>query len=440
MSLDKNAYRSRESELSQAYEFRFPDVGEGIHEGELLKWHVKVGDRVKEDQVLAEVETDKAVVEIPAPRSGVILKLNGKPGDKIKVGDVLCEIDDGSKGGAKPTAPAPAQEAQVKAMPDSPVQIARAAPVATSSATGTILATPSTRKLAREMGVDITTVRGSGPSGRITVEDLQREGTQGHVPSAPVAEEGQEVVVKKTAPSISFEKYGQVLKIPFKSIRRAIAENLSRSYHTVVHVTHHDEADVTELVALREKEKGRAEKKGYKLTYLSYVVKAICGALKKHPYVNSSLDEEAETIVLKKYYNIGIAVKTDKGLLVPVLKNADKMSILEIAKEIFSLANKGREGTLSLEEMKGGSFTITNIGGIGGIYFCPIVNHPECAILGTGAVADKVVVRDGKMVVRKIMPLSISFDHRIIDGAKIAEFANTLKELLEDPDYLMVEV
>ncbi len=420
------------------FEFKFPDVGEGIHEGELLKWHVKVGDRVKEDQVLAEVETDKAVVEIPSPRNGAILKLNGRPGDKIKVGDVLCEIDDGSKGGAK-AAPASAQVKPAPSVAVPTASMAQAAPIAASAAAGTVLATPSTRKLAREMGVDITTVRGSGPAGRILPEDLKSGAAKGPVPSA-AAEEGQEVVVKKTAPSISFEKYGQVLKIPFKSIRRAIAENLSRSYHTVVHVTHHDEADVTELVALREKEKGRAEKKGYKLTYLAYVVKAICGALKKHPYVNSSLDDAADTIVLKKYYNIGIAVQTDKGLLVPVVKNADKMSILEIAKEIFSLAHKGREGTLSLEEMKGGSFTITNIGGIGGIYFCPIVNYPECAILGTGAVADKVVVRDGKMVVRKIMPLSISFDHRIIDGAKIAEFANTLKELLEDPDYLMVEV
>jgi len=501
------------------YQFRFPDVGEGIAEGEIVKWHVKEGDTVKEDQIIAEIETDKAVVEIPSPRSGVIVRLYGGVGSVIKVGDVICDIDDGSAGGSvssvgktvesktkevggvskaageaaeaavekKEAAGAVkengAKESSVKELPpetetppphgpvekqEEPEHIkeekeahvqtvekteavaavreptAARVPEATgvvsaARVTGRVLATPSVRKLARELGVDLSTLTGSGSLGRISAEDIRKIQSGEKVVSEKTVE-GREVVTKKPAPSVSFERYGKVLKIPFKSTRRMISENLTRSYHTAVHVTSHDDIDVTKLSVLREKEKGRAVKKGYKLTYLAFVVKAVCGALKKHPFVNSSLDEENQVMVLKKYYNIGIAVQTDKGLIVPVVKNADKMSIMEIASEISSLAEKGREGKLKPEDMKGGTFTITNIGGIGGNYFTPIINYPECAIFGTGRTTDRVVVVDGKAAIRKIMPVSLSFDHRLLDGAKAAEFVNEIKALLEDPDYFAVEV
>jgi len=470
------------------YQFIFPDVGEGIHEGEIVKWHVKVGDKVKEDQVIAEVETDKAVVEIPSPKTGTIVTLNGKPGDTIKVGSVIAEIDDGSgsapaknakgtssEAGAPKELPPPKTKAgfgpkssgketragvleavespeihkervESAAAPKEPHETPAPATsheekkiVSEEHVAGRVIATPATRKLARELGVDLNTVHPSGAHGRVTVDDVQRA-KSGVVSEKKVTDEGREVVTKKSAPLITYEKYGRVLKIPYRSMRKAIGENLSRSWHTAVHVTHHDRVDVTDLVALREKEKKVAANKGFKLTFLAFVIKAVCGTLKSHPYLNSSLDEEHGNIVLKKYYNIGIAVQTDKGLVVPVIRNADKMSILNIAKEIYSLADKARDGQLTPDDMKGGTFTITNVGSIGGEYFTPIINYPECAILGTGTVSDTVIVKDGKAVIRKLMPLSMSFDHRIVDGAKAAEFVNELKTLLSDPDYLMVKV
>ncbi len=387
-----------------ATEFKFPDVGEGITEGTIVKWHVKEGDYVKVDQTLVEIETEKAIVEIPSPVEGTILKLNGSVGETIPVGKVIVVI--GEKG----------ESASKEAGKETPKQaekvVSKSVPV--MAQLEGVLATPAIRKLASELGVNLSKIKGTGPGGRITEDDLRNS-------------------TKPKAPKVTFEKYGQILKIPMTPVRKAIAEHMKLSKYTAPHSTLMDEIDATYLVGLRGKKKTEAEKKGIKLTYLPFIIKALVRAIKRHPYINSSLDEESEQIVVKSYYNIGIATQTPYGLFVPVVKNADKKDIFQIAKEIDELSQKARERKVSVEDMKGGSITITNYGSIGTTYGVPVINYPEAAILGIGKMQERPVVIEGKIQIRTVMPISVSFDHRIIDGGEVAKFISEFSlDLQED--------
>jgi pyruvate dehydrogenase E2 component (dihydrolipoamide acetyltransferase) len=406
-----------------AKQFRFPDVGEGITEGEVVRWLVKEGDEVKADQTLAEIETDKAIVEMPSPYSGTVLKLHFMEKDVVKVGDVLVTI--GAKGEAVPeaaarpaapwTGPAAAQGSGVKG-PTSP-----AVPV------GKILATPKVRNLAREAGVDLASVQGTGPGGRITEQDVRAA-------KEKPAEKKLQIKVKS-----KYDFYGNLERIPLRGVRRATAKHMRESLDKAAHVTHCDEADATGLVALREKMKAEAEARGVKLTYLPVIVKALIEALKLHPTLNASLDDEDGEIVVKKYYNIGIAVDVPDGLIVPVVKMANQKSVLDIAEEIQNLAKGARERTLDLADLKGGTFSITNVGVIGGYAATPIINYPEVAILATMKIEDRAKVENGVVVVRKTLPLCLSFDHRVNDGAEAARFTKDLISFLEDPEKLPLQ-
>jgi pyruvate dehydrogenase E2 component (dihydrolipoamide acetyltransferase) len=396
-------------------EIKFPDVGEGITEGTLVKWLVKIGDEIKADQAIAEIETDKAIVEIPTPKAGKISKLFGKEGDILKVGSILASL---ALPGEEITAARPEIEPQEIRPAEPEIKI----PEKPSEIPSKVLATPSTRRLARELGVDISRVIGSGPGGRIIDEDIKKF-TEVKPETAPEA-----------LPPVAEER------IPIKGIRKTIGERMVKSLFTAPHVVSMDEADITELVALREKEKKAAEEKGVNLTYLSFIVKAATVALKQHPYLNASLDPQKNEIVLKHYYNIGIAVDTPEGLMVPVIKNTDQKSIMEIAKETKGLAEEARTRKIKLSDLKGNTFTITNIGSIGGIFSTPIINPPDVAILGVHRIRDMPVAINGEIKIRKILPLVLSFDHRVLDGAQAARFMNTLIEHLKDPGLLLVDV
>lgn len=398
-------------------QFKFPDVGEGITEGEVVKWEIREGDKVQEHQPIVKIETDKAIVEIPSPRSGTILKIYHKEGDTIKVGETLVVIGEPGEALEKPEAP-PARPTAV-----SVVGILEEAPEIPAK----VLATPATRRLARELGVEISQITGTGLEGRITEDDIRRF----------AEEKGKKLEVIRIARK--YDLYGYTEAVPMKGVRKSAAKRLSESIRTAVHVTHMDEADVTELVKIREKEKAVAQKEGINLTYIPFVVKAVIAALKQYPYLNSSVDDEHEEIVLKKYYNIGVAVDTEDGLIVPVVKGADEKSILKIAQEIQTLAEKVRARQVDLADLKGGTFTITNIGYIGGTHATPVINYPETAILAMGRIGEKPVVRKGKIVIRKIIPLSLSFDHRVIDGAMGARFVKTVIKYLEDPNLMLLE-
>ncbi len=430
-----------------ALEFKFPDVGEGITEGTLLKWLVKEGDTVKGDQPLAEIETDKAVVEVPSPRAGTVLKLPWKAGDVIKVGQVLVVIGNkGEKIEAKPAAKQEKEHAKeegsvsvVGIIKEKTIELpsAVAGKTVAKSAEGKIMTLPKVRRLAQEMGIDLARVRGTGQGGMITEDDIRNAGKSfSPAKSLPVGEA-----------KISFEKYGRITVIPLSGMRKTIAERMQLSVRTAPHAVAMEEADVTELAKVREKEKPNAEKQGAKLTFLPFVIKAVVAALKKHPYVNSSMDEEKQAIITKQYYNIGVAVDTVHGLMVPVIKNADTKSIIEIAREIEQLAQSARDRKISLEDMKGGTFTLTNYGSIAGTFGVPVINYPEAAILGLGKIraVPKIVEEKGllgnpKIEARKVLPLSLSFDHRIIDGAEAARFLVDLIKHLEDPDLLLVDI
>jgi pyruvate/2-oxoglutarate dehydrogenase complex dihydrolipoamide acyltransferase (E2) component len=396
-----------------AKEFRFPDVGEGITEGEVVRWLVKEGDVVKADETLAEIETDKAVVEMPSPYAGTVLKLHFKEKDIIKVGEVLATI--GEKGEAVPE-PQPAPAGMPAARSAAPVL---AAPPLRA---GEALATPKIRALAKELGIDIGTIPGTGPAGRITEDDIQAARMK-------PAEKKPAIRIKA-----KFDIFGSLERIPLRGVRRATAKKMRESLDKAAHVTHCDEADARVLVVLREKMKPEAEAAGVKLTYLPFIVKALIEALKLHPTLNATLDDEEEEIVVKKYYNIGIAVDVPDGLIVPVVKMADQKSVLDIAAEIQALAKAARERTLDLADLKGGTFSITNVGVIGGDFATPIINYPEAAILATMKIADRARVENGAVVVKKTLPLCLSFDHRIIDGAEAARFTRDLVRFLENPE------
>jgi pyruvate dehydrogenase E2 component (dihydrolipoyllysine-residue acetyltransferase) len=402
-----------------AKEFRFPDVGEGITEGEIVRWLVKEGDEVRVDETLAEIETDKAVVEMPSPYAGTVLKLHFKEKDVIKVGQTLVTI--GEKG-EKLAEAAPAAAAAQGAAPVALTGAAALAPPPVRP--GEVLATPGVRALAKELGVDISAVRGTGPAGRVTEADVR---------SFQALPPEKKLAVKVKA---KYDLYGTLERVPLHGIRRSTAKKMRESLDHAAHVTHCDEADAGPLEALRAKMKPEVEAAGAKLTYLPFIVKALVEALKLHPAFNATLDEAENEIVLKKYYNIGIAVDVPDGLIVPVVKFADQKSIAELAAEIQDLAKRARDRTLDLAELKGGTFSITNVGAIGGDFATPIINYPEVAILATMKIADRARVVAGAVVVRRTLPLCLAFDHRVVDGAEAARFTRDLIRFLEAPEGL----
>ena len=393
-------------------EFKFPDVGEGIAEAEIVRWLVKEGDSVKEDQDLLEVETDKALLTLNSPYTGKITKLHGKEGEIIKVGDVLTTVDAGGEEGTVTGAEKGDSGTVVGTLNDNEVvEVIRP-----------VQATPAVRVLAKQMGIDLASVKGTGPGGRITKDDV-------------------ETAAMKTGQQTSAEAdaYGLVEKIPLRGIRRTVAKRMAEASKRVAEVTIWEDADITELEQVRARERKVAEEKGVKLTYLPFLIKAVIPALNAHPYFNASLDEGAEAIVLKKYFNIGIAVDTSDGLIVFVIKDADKKNILDLAKETATLAEKARLRKIDLHELKGSTFTITNYGVVGASYGTPIINYPEVAILGLGKIEDRPVVRSGQIAIRKMMPLSLAFDHRAIDGVEAGRFLGVVIQHLEDPNLMLIE-
>ncbi|MEB1809915.1 MAG: 2-oxo acid dehydrogenase subunit E2 [Bacillaceae bacterium] len=432
-----------------AFEFKLPDIGEGIHEGEIVKWFVKPGDEVKEDDILLEVQNDKAVVEIPSPVEGKILELKVSEGTVAVVGDVLVTIDyDGeapqsAHGDHEEEAPAAAKE-EVKAE-----EKKEAAPVAAETEVDEnrrVVAMPSVRKYAREKGVNIRAVQGTGTNGRIVREDIDRYLAGGQTETTVAGDQVEETAEEaakapqtpKTTP-VAIPEGASEERVPLKGIRKAIAKAMVNSKHTAPHVTHMDEIDVTALVAHRKQYKEAAAEQGVKLTYLPYVVKALTAALRKYPALNASIDDVNEEIVYKNYFNIGIAADTEQGLVVPVVKDADRKSIYTIAAEISELAVKARDGKLSPNEMKGGTCTISNLGSARGAWFTPVINHPEVAILGIGRIEEKAVVKNGEIVAAPVLNLSISYDHRLIDGVTAQNALNHVKRLLNDPQLLLME-
>jgi pyruvate dehydrogenase E2 component (dihydrolipoamide acetyltransferase) len=386
-------------------EFKFPDVGEGIAEGEIVRWLVKEGDWIKEDQELVEVETDKAVITLNSPFSGKVEKLYGREGEIIKVGALLTTVqeEEGARAGKQDSGTVVGSLGG-----DDEVEIVRP-----------VLATPAVRALAKQMDIDLALVKGSGPGGRLIKEDVER-------------------AAGKAAPSgAAADTYGPVEKVPLRGLRRTVAKRMAEASKHVAEVTIWEDADITELEQIRAEERKRAEAKGVKLTYLPFLIKASIAALRSHPYLNASLDEQAGEIVLKKYFNIGIAVDTPDGLIVFVIKEADQKNILDLAREAAVLAEKARHRKIDLPELRGSTFTITNYGVVGASYGTPIINHPEVAILGLGKIEDRAVVRKGEIVVRKIMPLSLAFDHRVIDGVEAGRFLGVVIEHLENPDLIM---
>ncbi len=413
-----------------ATDFKFPDLGEGVTEGEIKKWLVKVGDEVKSDQSLAEVETDKAVVEMPSPAAGKILKLYHHEGDIVKVGEVLATI--GSPGEEAPSAPVPPPVPEeegkrvsvsvVGELPEGNVVVS-SRPQEAASAPVLAQALPAVRKLAKDLNVDLATVKGTGPEGRIIETDVRSAATA-KPPERP----------RKVA---KFDLYGYVDRIPLKGVRRTTAKRMMDATLRVAAVSMMEDADVTDLWILRDSVKAIAlEERKVKLTFLPFIIKAVTMALKNHGYLNSSVDDETEEIIVKKYYNIGMAVATDDGLLVPVIKMADQKEFLDLAQEIEDLIEKAKARKLDLADLKGGTFTITNYGSLGGTYGTPIVNYPEAAILGVGRIRDMPWVKDGKIEIRKVMPLSLTWDHRVLDGAQASAFMNELVRYLERPEII----
>jgi pyruvate dehydrogenase E2 component (dihydrolipoamide acetyltransferase) len=423
-------------------EFRLPDIGEGVHEGEITKWLVKPGQTISADQPMVEVMTDKATVEIPSPVTGTVGDLMAKEGETIEVGKVLLTIRENGKGAAAKETAAPSAPA-AKPAPPPKDQSPKPAPVTTSAPESdvipfNVLATPATRKLARDLNIDLKGLEGTGPSGRITKVDVQMA-YEGHQAAAPRSSHPTSTAVT-TAPAarkMPVVQRGALERVPLKGIRKKIAEGMTHSLHTAAHFTYVEEVDFTEIVHLRASASDEAKKKNVKLTFLPFIIKAVIPTLKEFPYINSSLDDERQEIILKGDYNIGIATDTPSGLIVPVIKNADQKTIWELAEEITSLSEKARHGKLGIDDLKGGTFTLTNAGSIGGVFSTPIINYPEVAILGVNAIRKRPMVVDDQIVIRDMMFLSISGDHRVVDGADIARFMNRLVFFLSDPKRLV---
>lgn len=461
-----------------AVEFKLPELGENIDSGDVVKVLVKAGETLAKDQAVLELETEKVTVEVPSTVSGKVKKVHVKPGDKVKVGQVILTLDEAA--GAEPVAEAKA-ERKVEAPPAAPpiptaekrreervvaaetaeepaeetvtpraevVDIRRAARPAAEAAKKVAPAAPSVRRMARELGVDINDVPGSGPGGRISVDDVRNyarsviaAATAGRssaaISSGGAAPAAAPVPIPETLPD--FSRWGEVERQPMRAIRRKTAEHMAYAWATIPHVTQFDRADITEFEQLRKQYAKKAEAAGGKLTVTAILLKVVAAALRLYPQFAASLDMAREEIIYKKYCHIGVAVDTDRGLLVPVIRDVDRKNILEISAELTRLAERAREKKLTLEEMEGGVFSITNLGGIGGTGFSPIVNSPEVAILGVARASTEGVWRNGQLEPRLVLPLSLSYDHRLIDGAAAARFLRWVAEALEQPFLLALE-
>jgi pyruvate dehydrogenase E2 component (dihydrolipoamide acetyltransferase) len=461
--------------------FVLPDLGEGLTEAEIVKVLVSEGDVIREDAPLLEVETDKAQVEIPSPMAGRVVKIHVEPGQTVKVGAVLVTFDDagddrgGPTGGGKQAAASMDPTRKLAAEPSTVVTRGHAhqappPPVTTRAERampaaepvrreGPVPATPATRRLARELGVDLRTVNGSGPGGRVTDEDVRaavdggartrraepvqrapdiaadRGPAPSRSPAKPLATVGLE------PPSLpNFEQWGPVERQPLSHLRRTIAERMTLSATIVPHVTHFDRADITDLDAVITRNLARARERGVTLTLTTFILKACALALREHPMFNASLDAAAGELVLKRYVHLGVAVAMDRGLIVPVIRDVDRKGVLDLARELAALAQRTREGKASLDDLKGGTFTVTNIGALGGTGAIPIVNYPEVAILGVARARQEPVVLDGAIVPRLLLGVSLTFDHRVADGADGARFASSIIRYLEHPDELLLEL
>lgn len=429
-----------------AFEFKLPDLGEGLTEGEIVKWLVKVGDLVEEGQSFVQVETDKAVIDIPSPRKGVVLKLGAAEGETVQVGRVIIIIGEAGETVEAPSKPKKEAKArpsvgvvgELEEAPEEPEQriAQKLTPVKPipppPEKPAQILAVPMVRKLAGDLKVDLKTVRGTGPQGRITKEDVLKASKAKKVTP-------KEIPAKEVKETPISDAHGVVERIPLRGLRRTIAQAMVKSKSTIPHAAGIDEADISQLVALKTRAKERAAQKKIRLTFLPFVMKSLVAALQEHPYLNASLDDEKGEIILKKYYHIGVAVDTKDGLMVPVVKNVRGKNIFQLAAELEGLSEKARSRTIDLADLKGGTFTITNFGAMGGIFGFPIIHHPEVAILGMGKIYDKPMVVDGKIEIRKVLPLSLSFDHRVVDGAEAVRFMNTVIQLLEEPGLILLE-
>ena len=442
--------------------FVLPDLGEGLVEAEIVKVLVNEGDVVREDAPLLEVETDKATVEIPSPMSGRIEKIHVGPNQTVRVGAVLVTFADAAAGsdgaaavdgGRAVARPVPASSAPPPAGASPPASAA-----ATVARRGPVPATPSTRRLARELGIDLHAVTATGPGGRVTDDDVRAAASRPAPAAAPPSRDerrgpGERRGAEPTAPATArplttpgleppalprFEQWGPIERTPLTHLRRTIAERMTLSASVVPHVTHFDRADITELEAVVRRNFDTARENGVYLTLTSFLVKAAALALGAHPQFNASLDAAAGELILKRYCHVGVAVATDRGLLVPVLRDVDRKPVLEIARELAAMAARAREGKSTLDELRGGTFTLTNIGALGGTGAIPIINYPEVAILAVARGREEAMVRDGQIVPRLMLPLSLTFDHRVADGADGARFASDIVRRLEHPDQLLL--
>jgi len=418
--------------------FVLPDLGEGLVEAEIRAVLVHEGDVVKEDSPLLEVETDKAQVEIPSPFAGRVEKIHVEPGQTVKVGQPLVSFADA--GGA----PAPARPAPAAAAPMAPVSQPAAVPRAEG---GPVAAAPSTRRLAREMGVNLHAVRGTGPGGRITDDDVRASaGKPATTPAAPARAAAPAGPAKPLAmvgleppPLPKFEQWGPVERQPLSHLRRTIAERMALSAALIPHVSHFDKVDITDLNAIVTRSFESAKERQVTLTLTSFILKAAALALAEHPQFNASLDAAAGELILKRHCHLGIAVATERGLIVPVIRDVDKKPVMELARELAALAQRVRDGKATLDDLRGGTFTVTNIGALGGTGAIPIINYPEVAILGVARGREEPVVRGGQIVVRTMLPITLTFDHRVADGADGARFAQAIIRRLESPETLFLE-
>ena len=429
-----------------ATEVRLPEVGEGIESGTVVSVLVKPGDKIQKDQPLVELETDKAVVEVPSTVAGVVKQVNVAEGDEAAIGSVLVVVEEGGAAEAPAPAAAPAEATEPEpAAPEAPAPAAAERPAPAPAAPAPdrpaaapapaadggdgqlVPAAPSVRRLARELGVDIRSVQGSGILGRISADDVRRAAA---APAGPAA-----AAVPAAPPLPDFTRWGEVERVPMSGVRKATLRSMTTAWSTVPMVTHFDRADVTELERFRKRHQKEADKVGAKLTPTAILLKVVAVALRRFPDFNASIDVEKLEVVRKRYVNVGVAVDTDAGLLVPVVRDADRKGVIELAKELGDLAAKARERKLSLEDMQGGNFSISNLGGIGGTGFTPIVNPPDVAILGVSRAAVEPVWDEeaGQFVPRTIMPLALTYDHRLIDGAEAARFLRWVCTALEDP-------
>ncbi|WP_105318283.1 dihydrolipoamide acetyltransferase family protein [Thermus tenuipuniceus] len=457
-------------------EILMPELAESVVEGEILKWLVEEGDYLKKDQPFVEVMTDKVTVELPSPYEGVLLKKLAKEGEVVKVhapiallaepGEAVAGVKEVKEEAppvqaveersiVEPGLPPKEEKEDLSLFKPDTTQVAVKNPFLQESQVkeearpqGRVLAVPAARKLARELGIPLEAIPGSGPMGRIRVEDVRAYAEQLKAQAAPPPPSPKEAPAPLPAgfpppprytPPKGYEHLEE--RIPLRGIRRTIAQGLWQSHLFTVRTLNVDEADLTELVALRERLKPEAERQGVKLTYLPFIFKAVVRALKKFPMLNTSLDEERQEIVYKRYYHLGLAVATERGLIVPVVRDVDRKNILELAQEIAELSTKAREGKLSPEEVTGSTFTVTNIGSVGALMSFPIINVPEAAVLGVHSIRKRPwVMPDGSIQARDIMYLSLSFDHRLVDGAEAASFTREVIRLLENPDLLLLEM